>query len=399
MNVIPRNKYLTQVKPFKKKNIIKVLVGHRRCGKSYLLKYLVEQIKKSEPRSNIIFIDKELYEFDFIKDDNSLYKYIKSKMKRGFNYIFIDEVQEIKNFEKVLRDLYKRKNTDIYVTGSNAHLFSSELATYLSGRYIEIRVNPLSYVEFLQFHKLENTDESLMKYLRFGGMPYLMHLDLEDEIVFSYLKSIYDTLILKDVVLRHNLRNLEFLIKLTKYLAENTGNIISANKISAYLKNQRVNVPVNTIINYLNLLESTFLIDKVSRMDLRGKKVFEINEKYFFGDLGLRNSLIGFRAQDIAKIIENAVYNHLIYLGFDVKIGVSSGKEIDFVAEKKNRKMYVQVSYLISDQATLEREFGNLLAIKDNYKKIVVSMDNISFDDYEGIEHYRLIDFLSSEKV
>lgn len=399
MDIIPRNKYLSQIKPFKKKNIIKVLVGHRRCGKSYLLKYLVEQFKNSEPKSNIIFIDKELYEFDFIKDDKSLYEYIKSKMKRGFNYIFIDEIQDIKNFEKVLRDLYKRKNTDIYVTGSNAHLFSSELATYLSGRYIKIRINPLSYVEFLQFHNLENNDKSLMKYLRFGGMPYLMHLDLEDEIVFSYLKSIYDTLILKDVVLRHNLRNLEFLIKLTKYLAENTGNIISANKISAYLKNQRVNVPVNTIIHYINLLESTFLIDKVSRMDLRGKKVFEINEKYFFGDLGLRNSLIGFRAQDIAKIIENAVYNHLIYLGFDVKIGVFSGKEIDFVAEKKNRKIYVQVSYLISDQATLESEFGNLLLIKDNYEKIVVSMDKISFDNYEGIKHYTLRDFLTVSKL
>ncbi len=399
MDIIPRNKYLSQIKPFKKKNIIKVLVGHRRCGKSYLLKYLVEQFKNSEPKSNIIFIDKELYEFDFIKDDKSLYEYIKSKMKRGFNYIFIDEIQDIKNFEKVLRDLYKRKNTDIYVTGSNAHLFSSELATYLSGRYIKIRINPLSYVEFLQFHNLENNDKSLMKYLRFGGMPYLMHLDLEDEIVFSYLKSIYDTLILKDVVLRHNLRNLEFLIKLTKYLAENTDNIISANKISAYLKNQRVNVPVNTIIHYINLLESTFLIDKVSRMDLRGKKVFEINEKYFFGDLGLRNSLIGFRAQDIAKIIENAVYNHLIYLGFDVKIGVFSGKEIDFVAEKKNRKIYVQVSYLISDQATLESEFGNLLLIKDNYEKIVVSMDKISFDNYEGIKHYTLRDFLTVSKL
>jgi predicted AAA+ superfamily ATPase len=244
------------------------------------------------------------------------------------------------------------------------------------------------------YNVVEHMFHCLMKYLRFGGMPYLRNLELEDEVVFSYLKGIYDTIVLKDIVLRHNLRNVDFLFKLSEYLAENSGNIISANKISAYLKSQRINIPVNSVVNYLNLLSATFLIDKVKRMELKGKKVFEVNEKYYYEDLGLRNSLIGFRAQDISKIIENAVYMHLIFWGYDVKIGVMNKREIDFVATKKNKRVYIQVAYLLSDSKVIEREFGNLLEVKDNYEKIVVSMDKIAFDNFEGINHYPLREFL-----
>jgi len=396
MKIIPREKYFSKIEPFIRKEIIKVLVGQRRTGKSYLLKYLVDIFLSEDPKANIIFIDKELYKFDFLKTDTDLHKYIQSKLKKGFNYIFIDEIQEIENFEKVLRDLQKRNDIDLYITGSNSHLFSSELATFLSGRYIEIKINPLSFHEFLIFNNLPNNDESLMKYLRFGGMPYLKNLKLEEETVFSYLKSIYDTILLKDIISRHNIRNVDFLFKLSEYLAENTGNVISANKISGYLKNQKINIPVNTVVSYLKLLSTTFLVDKVKRMEIKGKKIFEINEKYYFEDLGLRNSLIGFRAQDISKIIENVVYMHLAFLGYDIKIGVLSDREIDFIAQKKNQKLYVQVSYLLSDKKVIDREFGNLLEINDNYEKIVVSMDKISFENYEGINHYSLLDFLNN---
>ncbi len=395
MKIIPRKKYLSQIEPFIKKEIIKVLVGQRRTGKSYLLKYLAQEFLESEPNSNIIFIDKELYKFDFINDDASLYDYIVKNLTGNFNYIFIDEIQDIKNFEKVLRDLQKRENVDIYITGSNAKLFSSELATHLSGRYIEIKVNPLSFPEFLIFHNLPNNDDSLMKYLRFGGMPYLKNLTLEEEIVFSYLKDIFNTVLLKDIIARYNLRNVDFLFKLSEYLAENSGNLISANRISEYLKSQKIKIPVNTVVNYLGLLVSTFLVEKVKRINIKGKKIFEVNEKYYFEDIGLRNSLIGFRAQDISKIIENAVFAHLIFLGYDVKIGTLDGREIDFVAKKKNKTVYIQVSYILSDEKTIDREFGNLLAINDNYEKIIVSMDKISFDNYEGIKHFTLINFLT----
>ncbi|MFH1525571.1 MAG: ATP-binding protein [Bacteroidota bacterium] len=353
-----------------------------------------EEIKKQGGSSNIIYINKELYSFDFINSAKELHDYIKLHLSKDYNYIFIDEVQEIPAFEKVLRDLQSKENVDIYITGSNASLFSSELATRLSGRYIQIKINPLSYPEFLEFHNLENIEKSLNLYMRFGGMPFLKNLKLEEEIIIPYLKSIFDTVLLKDVVSRANIRNVEFLIQLVKYIAENTGNIISAKKISDYMKSQKINIPPNTVINYLGLLTNTFLIDRVPRKQVAGKKIFEINDKYFFEDLGLRNSLIGFRAQDISKIIENIVYMHLIYLGYEINVGVDAGKEIDFIAHKKDRIVYLQVCYLLSDEKVIEHEFGNLLAIKDNYEKLLISVDKFHYSNYKGIRHYTLSEFL-----
>jgi len=370
------------------------LVGQRRTGKSYFLLSLQDEIKKKNSNANIIYINKELYSFDFIDSAKELYNYIESNLSNNFNYIFIDEIQEIPDFEKVLRDLLNRENIDVYITGSNAALFSGELATRLTGRYIQIKINPLSYLEFLQFHNISNDDTSLNLYMRFGGMPFLKNLKMEEEIVTPYLRSIFDTVLLKDIVTRANIRNVEFLIMLVKYIAENTGNIVSAKKISDFMKNQRVNIPPNTIINYLGLLTNTFLIDKVSRRQVAGKKIFEINDKYFFEDLGLRNSLIGFRPQDISKIIENVVYMHLIYLGYEVNVGVDAGREIDFVAQKNEKLVYVQVCYLLADEKAVEREFGNLLSIKDNYEKYLISMDKFKYSNYKGIKHLTLSEFL-----
>ena len=288
------------------------------------------------------------------------------------------------------------ENNDIYITGSNAKMLSGELATYLSGRYIEFSVYSLSYLEFLAFHKLENNNESLYLYSRYGGLPYLINLPLKDETVNEYLKSVYSTIVFRDVVSRYNLRNSSFLEKLVQFLSENIGNLFSAKNISDYLKSQHSTISVNQIQNYTEYLNNAFLIHRVGRYDLIGKRLFEIGEKYYFENMGLRNIVIGYRITDRAKILENLVYSHLLYRGYDIKIGYYGDKEIDFIGEKDNEKVYIQVALRIDSEMTAEREFGNLLKIQDNYPKIVVTEDAFIGNSYEGIKHYSICDFLSN---
>jgi predicted AAA+ superfamily ATPase len=242
---------------------------------------------------------------------------------------------------------------------------------------------------------LENDNETLRKYLKYGGLPYLKHLTLEDEIVFKYLKGVYNTVIYRDLIRRYEIRNTAFLENLVRFLADNTGQLFSAKKISDYLKSQQINISVSQIINYLDYLANTFLIQKVKRMDIAGKKIFEIGEKFYFQDLGLRHTINGYKPNDIAKILENAVFEHLLYCGYDVKIGQINDLEIDFVCESRREKLYVQVTYLLQDEKTIDREFGNLLKINDNYPKIVVSMDEFSGNTYEGIQHLHIRKFLT----
>ncbi|PIT94567.1 ATPase, partial [Candidatus Falkowbacteria bacterium CG10_big_fil_rev_8_21_14_0_10_39_9] len=308
-------------------------------------------------------------------------------------------IQDIENFEKALRHLAAKKIFDLYCTGSNAKLLSSEIATGLSGRYIEIPVHVLSYQEFLQFHKLKSGEETFLKYIRYGGLPYLANLELSDEIVYGYLQSIYNTIVLKDVVARFNIRNINFLNRLLEYVADNIGSLVSANRISDFLKSQKTKTTPNKVLDYLSYLCSSFIIYEVNRADIKGKKIFEINEKYYWEDLGLRNSLVGYQAAEIGQMLENLVFLHLLRLGFKINVGQLENKEIDFVAEKEGRKIYIQVAYLISDKAVKEREFGNLLNISDNYQKIVVSMDKLIGDDYQGIKHYHIIDFLQNDDL
>jgi predicted AAA+ superfamily ATPase len=314
------------------------------------------------------------------------------------NYVFIDEIQEITEFEKALRSLLLNSIYDLYCTGSNAHILSGELATFLSGRFIEIPVYSLSFEEFCEFQNLENNNETLQKYLKYGGLPYLKHLILEDEIVFNYLKGVYNTVIYKDLIQRYEIRNSAFLENLVRFLADNTGQLFSAKKISDYLKSQQINISVSQIINYLDYLANTFLIQKVKRMDIAGKKIFEIGEKFYFQDLGLRHTINGYKPNDIAKILENAVFKHLLYCGYDVKIGQINDLEIDFVCERGGEKLYVQVAYILQDEKTMVREFENLLKINDNYPKIVVSTDEFSGNTYEGIKHLPIRKFLTEWK-
>jgi len=394
---ITRQHYLDRIKPYIGKDIIKVITGQRRVGKSYLLFQIMDVITAADPKAQIIYINKELYEFDFIDNYKALLEYIKDKAKGKKNrYVFIDEVQDIDQFEKALRSLSAGGGYDIYCTGSNAGLLSGELATYLSGRYVELKVFCLSYIEFLDFHKLKNDSNAFLKYIKYGGLPYLINLKLEDDIVYDYLKNIYNTILFKDVVKRHRIRNIAFLERLTIYLADNTGSLVSAKKISDFLKSQKTNISPNVVLNYLSHLESAFFIFKVRRSDIASKKIFEIGEKYFFEDLGLRNTIIGYRQADIGRILENLVFLHLKRSGYEITVGRINGKEIDFACEKKGERLYVQVAYMITDQKVHDREFGNLLGIKDNFTKIVVSMDEMTGGKFKGIKHVNIRDFLVS---
>ena len=392
-----RLEYLKKALPFLDKNLIKVFTGQRRTGKSYMMLQVMDEIRKKHPEASIIFIDKELTAFDFIKTANDLTKYLKEKIRTGErNYLFIDEVQEIEEFEKVLRSILNEGNADIWCTGSNAEILSGELADRLGGRYIEIRIHSLSYLEFLRFHKLKNNDESLFKYLKFGGLPNLANLPLEDEIAFDYLTTINSTVLLKDIIKKHQIRHVAMLENLIRFLADNTGSIFSANSISRFLKSQGMKISPFIISNYLSYIKDAYYLIKVPLADIQGKRLLEVNEKYYFEDIGLRNAWMGYQPMDINKIIENVVCKHLLTAGYKLAVGRFGDKEIDFVAEKGNTKIYVQCAYLMPDEKIREREFGNLLKVNDNHPKYVVSMDQPAGGNVKGVEHIHLRNFLST---
>ena len=400
IQLIKRPSYTERIAPFINKNIIKVLTGQRRVGKSCILRQIQDHIMQTQPESNTICINKELEEYSFIRTHDDLSQYVKDHLKEGkANYLFIDEVQDIQGFENTLRSLQAQDACDIFITGSNATMLSSELSTYLSGRYVEFHIHSLTYQEFLEFHKVDASTQSLRNYLTFGGLPYLSNLPLEQEIVFEYLRNVYSTIILKDVVKREGIRNVDFLETLAIYTANNVGNLFSANNISRYLKSQHVNISALQVINYLKALQNAYLINKVRRIDVNGLHTFEIGDKYYFEDLGLRNCHFGFSMQkDIHKLMENAIFLHLAQQHYEVFTGQQTGgKEIDFVGRKGDEIIYIQSAYLLADEKTREREFGNLQAIRNNYPKYVVSLDEwTSGSSMDGIKHMHLGEFLTT---
>lgn len=392
---IERPLYIDRIKPYIGKNLIKVLTGQRRVGKSYLMMQIRDLIRENEPGTRIIYINKELHEFSMITDNVSLLEYVnRQHARKGKVALFIDEIQDIDSFEKALRDLVTRKNFDIYCTGSNARLLSGELATLLSGRYIEIRVYGLSYPEYIIFRDIKDSAETFRTYLREGGLPFLIHMGSDVHVVNEYLNTIYNTILLKDVVARYNIRNVKFMENLVLFLAGNIGSIVSARKISEYLKSQKINISIQVVIDYLGYLESSFLIHRVRRSGIMGKRIFEIGEKYFFSDIGIRNVIAGYNPTDIHKILENVVFLHLRIAGYDVTVGSEGGREIDFIASRGGKRIYVQVAYLLEKPETAEREFGNLLEIRDNFPKYVVTMDELNeTDSYLGIHRIHVKDF------
>ncbi len=394
---IEREQYLDKIRPFVGRDIIKVLVGQRRVGKSYLLLQLLDKLPQWQPESQQIYINKELREYDDIRTHGDLVDYVESHSEgTGPVCLLIDEIQDIADFEKALRHFQATGEYDIYCTGSNARLLSGDLATLLSGRYVELKVFSLSYVEFLRFHELKRSREAFREYLRFGGMPYLQNLPLDQEVVFDYLNNVLDAILLKDVVQRYDIRNVDFLKRLALFLGDNVGSKVSARNISKYLKSQQVNVSHNLVLNYLSHLCDAFLVFKVRRSEVQGKKIFEVGEKYYFEDCGLRNALVGYRAADINKLLENIVYLHLRMAGYDVTVGQMDQREVDFVGQKEGNRIYVQVAYVISDENVRDREFGNLLDIQDNYPKYVVTMGEAAGGSYKGIRHVHVEEFVHS---
>ena len=396
-NIRMRTHYLNRVRPFIGKNIIKVLTGQRRVGKSYLLFQIIQTIQQEHPNAAFLYINKEDLAFSFIKTAENLNDYVLThKSKTNKTFVFIDEIQDIESFEVALRSLLLHDDLDLYCTGSNANLLSGDIAGFLSGRYVELQVFSLSYVEFVAFHQLTENNSSLDKYLKYGGLPYLIHLPLEDAVVFEYLKNIYNTIVYRDIINRYAIRNVPFLEQLVLFLAAHTGSIFSAKKISDFLKSQRINMAPNQVQTYIHHLVNAFLLHKVPRYDLIGKRLFEIGDKYYFENLGIRNGLWGYRLEDRGKIMENAVYNQLVFKGYKVMVGVLGNNEVDFIAEKDGEKKYIQVALTINDPNTMEREFGNLKKIEDNYSKAVITMDNYSGNTDQGIHAIDLRSFLLS---
>ena len=398
MDAILRHDYLDQVEKYFGKQTSIVLVGQRRVGKSYMLRQLYN-LKSSNPANHVILIDKEKRQFDFIRDYQDLNAYIDEHLVPDkHNYILIDEVQDIKEFERSVRSYRTDPDTEVIITGSNARMLSSDLATLIGGRYKEIRILPLSYQEFLTFHHLQDNDESLGKYITYGGLPGLAVMGLDDEIARDYQLDIFHTVLLKDVVMRNQIRNVPFLENLVRFMADNTGKLISANSIARFMKSQGVSIAPVAIMNYTAFLCESYMLNRVQRYDIHGKRLFEINDKFYFEDHGIRNAIAGGRREgDIEKVLENVVYQHLIRLGFTVRVGQLLAGEIDFVCSRPTgERAYVQVAYLIADETTRQREFGNLRAIRDNYPKYVISMSPLlmcSNDD--GIIHLHLRQFLT----
>ena len=397
MKLIERSNYTERIERAFGKGVIVALTGQRRVGKSCIMAQVMRHIG-SLPQANVVYLNKEKNEFDDIRDYNDLLGFVNGRLSKDKdNYLFIDEIQDIDGFERALRSLQADDACQIMITGSNAKMLSSELTTYLSGRHIDYHIHSLGYEEFLLFHKMPDGYEALTAYLQYGGLPHLGRIGLDDrELVDDYLESVYSTILLKDIVERGQIRNVSLLKTLVRFMADNIGKLFSATSIVNFLKGQRVDTSAKVILNYLDLLCDAYIINRVSRYDIHGKRIFELGDKYYFEDLGLRNHIVGGnRSADIEKVMENAVYLHLLRMGYKVYVGQLHKTEIDFVAEKSGSTVYVQVAYLLASQETINREFGNLKLIDDNHPKYVISLDRMMGDvNADGIRHIYLRDFL-----
>lgn len=402
MELIPRPQYIEKIAGLINRSMMLILVGQRRVGKSKVLELFNDWLDRNRPEANVVYINKELQGFRDIVTAEQLYDYVVARLpESGENYLLIDEVQDIENYENALRSLHAENRCQVIATGSNAYIFSSELGTRLAGRYIEIKIYNLSYLEFLQFHKMEDSGRALMHYLIMGGLPGLLAFIAEEKSqINDYLEGVYNTVLVKDIVSREKVRNVTQLENVIRYVADNIGKPLSVANIVRFLTSKGEKISDETVSNYLKYLRDSFLAIPVKRFDIHGKLLLETNSKLYFSDHGIRNHLCG---QDIRgsieKVMENVVWNHLRRQGFDVTVGILRAGEIDFVATRAEQRIYVQVTYLLASDETVKREFGNLAVIQDNYPKYVVSMDPVDggFGEYPGIRHVNLRDFLKTE--
>lgn len=393
-----RDLYLNKLIQFKDKQFIKVITGIRRCGKSTLLKLFKEYLLENDVNEKqIIYINFESMQFDDIKDYKLLYKYIKEHIvENSRTYLLLDEVQEVVHWEKAVNSFLVDFDVDIYLTGSNAWLLSSELSTLLSGRYVEIKMLPLSFKEYMDFIEKTSSDreKDFQLYLRYGGLPPIIELNNNFNMIQPFLSGIYNTVLMKDIVQRNIVRDPALLDNLVRFLADNVGNSISTKKISDYLTSAGRKTTSATIDNYLQMLEKAFIFYRANRYDIKGKLYLKTQEKYYIVDTGIRNNLLGLRNMDYGHILENVVYLELLRRGFDVYIGKIGSMEVDFIAVKANKKIYYQVSASILDEKTKERELRSLMSIPDQYDKILLTMDKPYAEDFEGIKWVNIIDFL-----
>lgn len=398
--MIKRESYMRQIRPFFNQEVIKVLTGIRRCGKSVMLQLIQEELLATEVTpEQIIHLNFESFQNAPLKNAKALYdEIIKRKQQiNGKIYLFFDEIQEVIDWEQCINSLRVDIDCDIYVTGSNAKLLSGELATHLSGRYVEFEITPFSFAEFCELYRTINSDadnrECFKQYLIFGGMPYLSNLRYQPEAVHLYLNDLYTTVELKDIVKRKKIRDVDLLERIFAYMTSNIGNIFSANTVSKYLKNEKRTVGVETIFNYIKAGMDAYLFYQVKRNDLQGKKLLTVNEKYYLADHGIREAVFGGNLRDLNLILENIVYMELRRRGYRITVGKVGDKEIDFVCDKQNERIYIQVAYLLASDDTINREFGVYEAIKDNYPKLVVTLDDFDMSR-NGIKHMNIRDFL-----
>ena len=396
--MISRDGYIEKIISWKDKKMIKVLTGMRRVGKStLLLLYKDYLLKNGVDKNNIIYINLEDLKYDYIKDYNNLYDEIINKLNsKKKNYVMIDEIQNVDKFEKAIDSLYLKDNVDIYLTGSNAKFLSSEIATVLSGRYIEINVLPLSFKEYISDEnvKNKNLNELFNNYLLFGGMPFVKSLDNDKDEINKYLESVYNTVYKKDILKRVEIRNNETLEKISKFMFDNISNITSVNKIANALKSNGVNISNPTVDSYIDTLSSAYLFYKINRYDVKGKNILTSQYKYYTVDIGLRNYIVGMNNRDLGRILENVVYLELIRRGYKVYIGKIDNVEIDFIAVKSDETIYYQVAQSIIDEKTFDREIKPLTKIKNNYEKCIITMDSLPKMNNDGIKVINVIDFL-----
>lgn len=397
--MVIRKQYLNRLIEAKDTEFIKVITGVRRSGKSTLLLMFKDHLLNNNVKEeNIIHINFESARYDEIKNYKDLYNYVKSKLSKGKNYILLDEVQNIDSWEKAVNSINVDFNVDIYITGSNAYLLSSELATLLSGRYIEIKMYPLSFKEFLEFNNYDMTkiEDKFNEYLKYGGLPAITHIKDKPDLITTYLNDIYNTIVKKDVLERNKINDIALLENIIRYISSNIGSQISANKISDYLNSNKIVEKSNhqTVDNYLKMLENAFIVYKAERSDIKSKNILKTLGKYYIADTGLRNIILGFRNIDEGHLLKNVIYLELLRRGYKVSIGKTLDYEVDFVAENVNEKKYYQVSQSIKDEKVKMRELRSLKSISDNYEKTILTMDKTINNDYNGIKVVNIIDFL-----
>ena len=405
--MIKREYYMKKIIPFIDKDIVKVLTGIRRSGKSVMLKLIMEELRnrgvKNEQLININFENLKNRNY---RNYEKLYEYILSKTDKKYKnyYVFLDEIQEVEEWERCINSIRVDEdyNFDVYITGSNSKLLSGELSTYLAGRYVEFIIYPFSFQEFLEIIGRQDEKiskrEAFQKYLRFGGMPFLHNLNFDYEAGMQYLQDIYASIILKDITQRNNIRDTNLLERIIGYLVMNIGNTFSATSISKFFKSENRKVATETVLNYIKACEESFLLYKVPRNDLIGKKVLNVNEKYYVADHGIREAILESNQRDINQVLKNIVYVEMIRRGYNVKIGKINNLEIDFVCTKNKETLYIQVNYLLVSEETIKREFSVLENLQDNYPKYVLSMDESDMSE-KGIRHMNIIDFLLNQAI